>query len=307
MRPRSLLLALLVPLLAVTGCSAGRVDRSSAGPRVRIVGQNFTEADVVSQLYRALLDAAGFSATVRSVGGRDLYLAPLEKGTVQVAADSLSSTAEALGHRAGADDTSVSIASPDVAAAFAQLQRVAGDAGLTALPPTRAQLSSGYAVTTAFAARYHLRTLTDLGRIGRPVSLAASPDCAQRPDCAPGLSRVYRVRLGRVEPLGSGTSDTRTALLQGQVQVGQVATTDPRLGTGLVLLADDRHLLDAENITPLVNTRWLDRNPRARDALARLAGVLTTTDLRTMAARVNTHRVTARSVARTYLRQKGLV
>jgi osmoprotectant transport system substrate-binding protein len=72
MRHRSLLLALLLPLLAVAGCSAGKIDTTSAGPRVTIVGQNFTEADVVSQLYRALLDAAGFTATVRSVGGKGL-------------------------------------------------------------------------------------------------------------------------------------------------------------------------------------------------------------------------------------------
>jgi osmoprotectant transport system substrate-binding protein len=307
MRARSLLLALLLPLLAVAGCSAGQVDTSSAGARVTIVGQNFTEADVVSQLYRALLDAAGFRATVRSLGGRDLYLGPLEKGSVQVAADSLSATADAINHRATGDDASVSIASSDVAAAVAQLQRVGADAGLTALTPTRAEIKSGYAVTRAFATSNHLATLTDLGRLGQAVALAASPDCAQRPDCAPGLQRVYRIRIAEVEPLGSGTEDTRTALLQGQVQLAQVATTDAQVGAGMVLLADDQHLLDAENITPLVNSAWLGHHAGAREALEKLSGVLTTDDLRTMTARVNAGHTTARSVARAYLTQKGLV
>lgn len=307
MRHRSLLLTLLLPLVAVSGCSAGTVDKTSAGPRVRIVGQNFTEADVVSQLYRALLDAAGFSATVRPIGGRDLYLGPLEKGTVQVAADSLAATTDAVNHRATGDDAGVTVASSDVAATLAQLRRVGADAGLTPLAPTGAELKAGYAVTRAFATANHLRTLSDLGRLGRPVALTASPDCAQRPDCAPGLQRVYRVQVSKVEPLGSGTSDTKEALLQGQVQLAQVATTDAQIGTDMVLLSDDQHLLNAENITPLVNSHWLEHHARARDAIDRLSDVLTTDDLRTMTARVNTGDQTARAVARAYLKQKGLV
>ena len=271
-----------------------------------IVGQNYTEADVVSQLYRALLDEAGFTATVRPVGGRDLYLDPLQKGTVQVAADSLSATTDAINHRASGD-LGGSLASPDVAATLAQLQRVGEQVGLTPLRPTGAELKGGYAVTRAFATRYHLRTLSDLGRSGRPVALAASPDCNERPDCAPGLVRVYGVKVSKVEPLGSGTSDTKTALVDGQAQLGQVATTDAQIGTDLVLLADDQHLLDAENIVPLVNSAWLAHHHSARSALDRLAGVLTTDDLRAMTARVNTGRSSARSVARAYLRQKGLI
>ena len=139
------------------------------------------------------------------------------------------------------------------------------------------------------------------------MALAASSDCAQRPDCAPGLERVYGVTVSKVEPLGSGTQDTKDALLQGQVQLAQVATTDSQVGAGITMLADDQHLLDAENITPLVNSDWLGHHPSARAALGKLAGVLTTDDLRAMTARVNTGHATARSVARAYLKQKALV
>ncbi len=304
MRARSLLLLLLVGLLALAACSQGTPDRTSAGPHVRIVGQNFTEADVVSQLYRALLDRAGYTATVTPIGARDLYLGPLEKGRVQVAADTISSTAEALENRAEGDAQPVS--SPDRSTALGTLTRLGADAGLTPLRPTQAELKSGFAVTRAFAEQHGLHTLSDLGRLGQPVALAASPDCNERPDCADGLVKVYGVKLSKVEPLGSGTNDTKAALLQGKVQLGQVATTDGQVGHGLVLLADDRHLLYAENVLPIVNSAWLHSHDRARAAMDRLAGVLTTDDLRTMTAQVNAGK-TARSVARAYLKDQGLL
>ncbi|MBV9830899.1 MAG: hypothetical protein JOZ82_04830 [Marmoricola sp.] len=305
MRARPLLVLLLASLLAGAACSQGAPDRTSAGPRVRIVGQSFTEADVVSQLYRALLDRAGYTATVTPVGARDLYLAALESGRVQVAADTVSATAEALQHRT-TGGAAQQVASSDRTAALGALTRLGADAGLTPLRPTRAELKSGFAVTREFATRHGLRTLSDLGRLGRPVALAAGPDCNERPDCADGLAGVYGVHLSRVEPLGTGTDDTRAALTSGRVQLGQVATTDGQVGHGLVLLNDDRHLLHAENVVPIVNTAWLRTHARARAAMDRLAGVLTTDDLRTMTARVNAGR-SARTVARAYLEGRGLI
>jgi osmoprotectant transport system substrate-binding protein len=305
MRPRFLVPTLIAALLAVAACSSGEPDRTSAGPRVAIVGQNSTETDVLSELYRALLDQAGFSATVKPLGARDIYLEPLEKGKVQVAADTLSATTEALNH-AATGDAVVPVSSPDAALTLAELTRLGGEVGLTPLAATRAELKTGYAVTKAFAQQHGLRTLSDLGGLRRPIALAASPDCAERPDCAAGLENVYGIALSKVEPLGAGTPDTKAALARGQVQLAQVATTDAQVGRDLVLLQDDRHLQNAENLVPLVNTRWLKRHDQARSALDRLTGVLTTEDLRRLTAEVNEGHETARKVARDYLARTGL-
>ncbi len=304
MRARPLLLLLLL-LLVATACGSSGPDRTAAGPRVVVVGQSFTEADVVSELYRALLDEAGFTTTVRSIGDRDLYLDPLEKGKVQVAGDYLSATTEALNHRAGGD-AAVPVSSPDVAVTLRQLGRLGGQVGLTPLTPSRAEVKTGYAVTRDFASQHGLRTLSDLGRQGLPVSLAAGPDCAERPDCAAGLENVYGIKLVKVEPLGSGTAETKSALLRGKVQLGQVGTTDAQIDHDLVLLEDDRRLQNAENVVPLVNKAWLADHEQARSALDRLAKVLTTADLRTMTALVNSGQESARQAARDYLRRKQL-
>ena len=85
----------------------------AAATTVTIVGQKFTEADIMTQLYKQLLEKEGFETEVKNLGARDIYLDPLQKGDVQVSADYLSSMTEALNRKANGDDADP-VASPDV-------------------------------------------------------------------------------------------------------------------------------------------------------------------------------------------------
>ena len=93
----------------------------AAASTVTIVGQKFTEADIMTQLYKQLLDKEGFETEVKNLGARDIYLDPLEKGDVQVSADYLSSMTEALNRKANGDDADP-VASPDVEKTVDQLK-----------------------------------------------------------------------------------------------------------------------------------------------------------------------------------------
>ena len=307
MRTRLLPLLVALPILLTAACGGEDTSTPARAQTVTVVGQNSTEADVVSELYRQLLDQAGFRTKVRSIGARDLYLDPLEKGEVQVAADTLSAVAEAVNRRANGESAPV-VASTRVATVLDRLTVLGRDVGITPLRPARAEVATAYAVTRQYAARHRLRTLSDLGRLGRPVTLAAASDCSERQDCADGLENVYGVELARIEPLGQGTPDTKTALARGQVQLAQVATTDADLDAeGLVILEDDRSVQLAENLLPLVNTEWLAEHAEARAALDRLAGVLTTEDLRALDVEVNQGRKKPAAAAEDYLRRQGLL
>ncbi|HEY6932396.1 MAG TPA: ABC transporter substrate-binding protein [Marmoricola sp.] len=306
--PQRILLGLLaLPLLLVAACGGGFNSGGGNGSTVVIVGQKFTEADIMTQLYKQLLDKAGFQTEVKNLGTRDVYLGPLEKGDVQVSADYLSSMTDALNKNINGENAP-SVASPDMQATLAKLKQLGQKVGLTPLQPAKAEDANAYAVTKQFASKHQLSTLSDLGRLGQPVALGAASDCPQRSDCKLGLQKVYGIKISKVEPLGFDSPETKSALSKGEIQLGQVATTDATLqGLGLVILTDDKNWQNAENLVPMVNSKWLNKNPKAADALNKLSGVLTTDDLKAMNAKVDAQRIEASTVAHDYLKQKGLI
>jgi osmoprotectant transport system substrate-binding protein len=298
--------AVLPLLLGATACG-GDPPVAEKDQTVTIVGQNFTEADIVTQLYKLLLDKQGFDTDVEKLGARDSYLGALEKGRVQVAGDQLSSLTETLNRTANGNDA-VPVASSDVQATLGQLKTLGAAYGLTPLQPAKAEDAVAYAVTKEYAEQNDLTTLSDLGKLDKPIALAANSDCAERADCGRGLQNVYGITLGKIEPLGFGTQDTKNALLKGEVQLGQVSTTDGSLDrAGLVVLQDDKDWQNAENLVPVVNSAWLKKNPKAADALNQLASVLTTADLTSLNAQVDGQRLEASQVAEDYLKEKGLI
>src|SRR6478735_7017102 len=170
---RALLAVAALPLaLGASACGGSDAPPAPQEETVTLVGQNFTEADILTQLYKQLLDKDGYRTRVKDLGARQNYLGPLEKGQVQVAADYLSSFTDELNRNLNGV-TAPPVASPDLADTLAQLASLGAEHGLTPLRPARAEHGKAYAVTKAFAAKAHLTTLSDLGKLGRPVALAA--------------------------------------------------------------------------------------------------------------------------------------
>jgi osmoprotectant transport system substrate-binding protein len=308
---RTLIALTALPLLlGLAACGSDGFEEDSgsdSGASVTIVGQKFTEADIMTQLYKLLLEKEGFSAEVKNLGARDIYLDPLQKGDVQVSADYLSSMTEALNRKANGEDAEP-VASPDVDATLQELEKLAAKYDITPLEPAEAEDANAYAVTKEFAEKNNLTTLSDLGELGQSIALAANSDCPDRPDCAKGLESVYGIKLTKVEPLGFGSADTKNALKEGEVQLGQVGTTDGSLDAmGLVVLEDDQDWQNAENLVPVVNSAWLEDNPEAEKALNALSDVLTTEDLTALNAKVDGERQEASQVAEDYLKEKGLL
>lgn len=304
---RILVAVVALPLLLTAACGGGFNGGGGGSGTVVIVGQKFTEANIMTQLYKQLLDHAGFKTEVKNLGTRDVYLDPLEKGSVQISADYLSSMTDAINQQVNGENAA-SVASPDTQATLAKLKQLGQKVGITPLKPAKAEDANAYAVTKQFAARNNLVTLSDLGKLGKPVALAANSDCPERMDCKLGLEKVYGIKISKVEPLGFDSPETKSALAKGEVQLGQVATTDATLdGLGLVILTDDKNWQNAENLVPVVNSKWLKAHPKAAGALNKLSDVLTTDDLKAMIAKVDAERQQESDVAAAYLKQKGLL
>lgn len=305
---RRLLVGLMtLPLLWGAAACGGGFDSGGGGDKVTLVGQGFTEADLMTQMYKQVLDKAGYDTSVKNFKTRDIYLSSLQEGKVQVSADYLSSMTEALNRKANGADAKP-VASPDEAATLEELTTLGKKYGLTPLTPAKAEDANAYAVTKKFAEDNKVSTLSELGALKKPIALAANSDCPDRDDCAKGLRSVYGIDLTKVVPLGFGSAETKKALTSGEVQLGQVGTTDGSLAAqGIVILKDDKNWQNAENMVPVVNTKWLKKNAKAEKALDKLSAVLTTEDLTKMNQQVDGERLQASEVAKTYLKGKGLI
>ena len=301
-------------LCTLTACTTGptlenrgEVTAPPGDSRHLTVGSaGFTESDLLAQMYAQLLNQAGYKTSLITVANRELYEPAVESGQIDVVPEYAATFADWLNAKThGADARPVG--SPDLDATTKALRDLATPRGLTVLPPGRAVDQNAFAVTAAYARRYHLKTLSDLGAAKLEVRLAAGDECVQRPYCEPGLKKVYGIDITGVDPKGVGTTQAKRAVQDGRDQMVLTTTTDATLDQfGLVLLADDKHLQNADYVVPVVN-RSRAGGARVAQALGRLNDVLTTADLADMNRQVDSWRRLPADVARTYLKDKGLL
>ncbi|MEU3479987.1 ABC transporter substrate-binding protein [Streptomyces sp. NPDC033753] len=314
MRPPRVRTAAFVLLLALTGCGTGpsledqgEVTAAPGDSRSLTVGSaGFTESDLLAQMYALLLQEAGYRTKILSVTNRELYEPALESGQIDVVPEYAATFADWLNAKVNGADAPT-VGSPDLATTMTALRSLAAPRGLAVLDPGRAVDQNAFAVTTAFAAEHGLKTLSDLGAARIPVRLAAGDECVQRPYCAPGLKEVYGIEVTAVDPKGVGTTQAKQAVQSGQDQLVLTTTTDATLDEfGLVLLADDKHLQNADHIVPVVN-RARAGSTGVTAALDRLNTVLTTADLAHLNEQADSWRRLPEDVARNYLTGKGLL
>lgn len=300
--------------LLLAGCSSGpsletqgEVTAPPGDSHHLVVGSaGFTESDLLAQMYSLLLQKAGYGAEILSVANRELYEPALESGQIDVVPEYAATFADWLNAKKNGADAKP-VGSPDLDATMKALRGLATPRGLTVLDAGKAVDQNAFAVTESFARKHHLKTLSDLGKSGLKVRLAAGDECVQRPYCEPGLKKVYGIDITSVDPKGVGTTQAKKAVQSGQDQMVLTTSTDATLDNfGLVLLKDDKKLQNADYIVPVVNRSRAGSEGVAK-ALGRLNSVLTTADLASMNEQVDSWRRLPEDVARTYLEDKGLL
>jgi osmoprotectant transport system substrate-binding protein len=200
-----------------------------SGPIV-VGGSNFTESTILANVYADVLSAAGFDASVREVGNRELYLPALISGSeIQVFPEYLSTATEFLNRKA--DPDAQPVASGDVQATVTALQPLAEQAGLVFGQPSEAADQNAFAVTQAFADALGVTTLSELADACGDGSLVLGgpTECPDRPFCQPGLEETYGLQFDGFRELDAGGPLTKAALQQGEISIGLVFSSDGAL------------------------------------------------------------------------------
>ena len=297
--------------VALSACSSagGHVSSTAGTPDGRNGGAitvgsfNFPESVLLAEIYGQALAANGFPVRMLSnLGPRELVDPALMNGLLQLVPEYAGSALEfiSLGHLSP---------TADVEAANRTLARSLAGRGLLAAQPAAAQNSNAIVVTAATAARYGLRSITDLAAVAPRLVFGGPPECPERAFCLRGLQRVYGLHFKSFVPLDTGGPLTLQALRAGDIGAGLLFTTDPQISAQhLVILTDDRALQPAENVTPLVRRDAIVRyGPNLVAVLNRVSALLNTGTLRDLDAQVEVAGHGPRSVAGAWLRAHGLM
>ena len=247
----------------VAGCTdldVGPTQRPSiGGSDVIVVGVSgaFAENQIVAEMYAQVLEHAGYTVErLLELRSRESSQNALEAGVIDVKPEYLSSLLLFLDPNAEA-----SADAADVARQTAELLR---SEGLALLTPSAAEDTNQFVANAETAQRFDLTTMSSLAAVAGQLTFGGPPECPQRPFCLPGLHEVYGVLFDDFTPLDAGGPLTVDALKADEVQFGLLFSTDPSIGqNGFVPLVDDRHLQDAENITPLIRSEKLNVEVRA--------------------------------------------
>src|ERR1700722_17271331 len=183
------LAALLAALaaLALTAQSSVASLPGTGKPAVVIGDKNFAEEYILGDLYADALKTEGYSVSLKAnIGSSEITWNALLAGQIQLYPEY---TGEILSTIAGYTNNPTS-----ATAAYQQASAYAKKKGLTLLKPTPFYDSDALAVTAAYAKKYHLKTISDLKKLGSKVVLGGAPTFATRFEGLLGLKKDYGIQ-----------------------------------------------------------------------------------------------------------------
>jgi osmoprotectant transport system substrate-binding protein len=285
--------------MLATGCGSSKSSKAASAGPITVASFNFGESEILANMYKDVLTKIGVAVTLKDkLGTREVVEPALQSGQIDLVPEYVGTDLEFLDKNAG-------LANSDLNATVSHLRDQYKTKGITVLNPSPAADQNGFAVTRATADKDHLSKMSDLGPYASRMTLGAGPECPVRPFCLVGLQKTYGLHFASFKQLDSGGPLTKTALANGQIDVGLVFTSDGGvLAKGLFVLQDDKHLQTVDNIVPVIRTDKL--SSAVQSALNKLSATLTTTDLIQLNKMVDVDKADPSTVAQDWLRQKGL-
>lgn len=282
---------------------AGAIERSAGNARISITvgSKNFTEQEVLGEVYAQGLAAAGFRvAKELDLGDERTARRALGRGVIDGYPEYTGTVLVSLCDVAGGE------LPREAGEAYARARDCLRADGLTAFAPTPFSSTNEVGVKRAVAERLRLRRISDLRRVDQRLTLYGSPECPRRRDCLRGLQARYDLEFRRfvAVPIAS----RHEVLDRGDRAASIVFSTDPQLDRrDIVVLEDDRGLFPPAQTTFVVRTDLARRaGPALPRVIAQVQEGLTEEVMRELNARVDLDGRTPGDVARAYLRGAGL-
>jgi osmoprotectant transport system substrate-binding protein len=301
-------LGLTITTLVLAACGGGSANplgssappsgaASSGGAPIVVGAANFTESQVLAEVYAQALKAKGLDASTKPpIGSREVYLKALQDNSIQIVPEYTGNLLLFV------DKNATATTADELATALP-----------TALQPENLKIGKVsaaadqdvYVVTKEFSQQNNLTSLADLSKVSSNIVLGGPSELAKRAYGPEGLKGVYGATLKQFKPYDSPAVKTKD-LLDGKIQMGEYFTTESAIAdNGFVPLADPQSMILPQNIVPLMRSEVAD-NPQVVAALDPVQAALTTEELTALNKQVDVDKRDPSEVATEWLKSKSL-
>ena len=290
--------------LALAACGGGGSDPlqnggsggAASGDTVVIGSANFTESQIVANIYAQALQAKGVKVDLRPpIGSRETYYPAIQEGSIDLIPEYTGTLLQYI-------DKNATETEPD---AVYNALKGALPANLTVLDKSAAEDKDAVVVTQETATKYNAKSIEDLAANCGQLVFGGPPEFQTRPDGIPGIQKTYNCTFKEYKALDAGGPLTVAALKNGDIQAADIFTTDASIVTNnFVVLADPKDNFAAQNVVPLITKA--KATGTTLDVLNQISAKLTTDGLTKLNAEASSDaKPSLQTVAKNWLSQNG--
>ena len=271
---------------------------------IKVGSKDFTEEFIVAHMYADLLENAGFTVERKiNLGGTPVAHQALTNGDIDLYPEYTSTGLQTV-----LKDTKRYTDPKEILSAVKKGYE--DQFKVTWLEPSPFNDTNTFVVTQDTAAKYNLKTFSDLAGKASELRLGGPAEFPERDDNK-AMDQLYGGFIGKFKEfkqLGTGTL-RYDALKNGDVDVIVGFGTDGRIKADkLVVLQDDKTGYPIYNIAPVVRQDTLQKYPQIAESLNKLAPLLTDEVMAGLNYQVDgPDKLEPAVVAKAFLEQQGLL
>src|SRR6478735_12653191 len=310
MRTRSIAVSIgaAIALMSAAGCgndsgsnplatgSSSSATGGSGSSSITVGSADFPESVLLAEIYAGALKAKGVTVNKKlSIGSRETYIPALQDGSIDLIPEYTGVLTQYFNKSAKATDSD---------GVYAELK--------AALPPTLIVLDKSAAedkdalvMKKSKADQLGVKSIADLTGKADKMVVGGPPEWKTRLTGLPGFKQIYGLTFKEFRPLDAGGPLTLNALKSGQIDAGDLFTTDPNIAANnLVALEDPKNMYAAQNVVPLITKS--KSNPTIEGALNAVSAKLDTATLSALLKEVVSDKKDADVVAKEFLSKNNL-
>lgn len=177
---------------------------------------------------------------------------------------------------------------------------------MTMLKPMKYNNTYALAVKRDFAKQHNIRTIGDLNKVKDQLKPGFTLEFNDRPDGYKAVQKAYNLNLDNIRTMEPKLR--YQAINKGNINLIDAYSTDAELKQyDMVVLKDDKHVFPPYQGAPLFKESFLKKHPEIKKPLNKLENKISDEDMQMMNYKVTVKNEDPYTVAKDYLKSKGLI